>query len=240
MLVKKQVRASHTNLLYNMQKQVILLCFLLSFFSSSSWAQKVEFGGGLGFMHYKGDITPNLQLKSGRPAGNVFFRYNASKALSGRFSVGAGRIFGSDFRSKDPFQLNRGYIFGTRMLEAGTDLEYNFLDFDYTKRRPRNWSPYVFAGLAFYNFKPDQEPAESYRKSGLAIPFGLGIKWQIKGPWSLGVEFGTRKTWSDYLDGHNESGPGVERRLQTDPTRKDMYYYTSVSLSYTILRVFCP
>ncbi|MDR6195834.1 DUF6089 family protein [Siphonobacter sp. SORGH_AS_0500] len=223
-----------------MRKQLLLLCFLFIGSALTSQAQKIEFGGGLGFMHYKGDITPNLQLKSGRPAGNLFFRYNASKALSGRFSAGAGRIYGSDFRSKDPFQLGRGYIFGTRMLEAGADLEYNFLDFDYTKRKPRNWSPYVFAGLAFYNFKPDQEPTESYRKSGLAIPFGLGIKWQIKGPWSLGFEFGTRKTWSDYLDGHNESGPAVERRLQTDPTRKDMYYYSSISLSYTILRVFCP
>ncbi len=223
-----------------MQKQLLLPGFFFILTCLTVQAQKIEFGGGLGFMHYKGDITPNLQLKSGRPAGNLFFRYNASKALSGRFSVGAGRLYGSDFRSKDALQRERGYIFGTRMLEAGADVEYNFLDFDYTKRRPRNWSPYVFAGLAFYNFKPDQEPTESYRKSGLAIPFGAGIKWQIKGPWSLGFEFGTRKTWSDYLDGHNEQVPSYPRDKQTDPTRKDMYYYTSVSVSYTILRVICP
>ncbi|PMD97621.1 hypothetical protein BWI97_08365 [Siphonobacter sp. BAB-5405] len=222
-----------------LQRSILFFFLWMSVFGWAQ-AQKIEFGAGLGMMHYKGDISPKLHLKFARPGGNLFFRYNASKALSGRVSFTAGRIFASDFESSDPFQRARGVIFGTRMIEAGADLQYNFLNFDYTRKRPRNWSPYVFGGLAFYNFQPDQPATESYKKSGLAIPFGAGIKWQIKGPWSLGFEFGTRKTWSDYLDNYNVSGPTVPKELQSDPTRKDMYYYTSISVSYTILRVICP
>ncbi|MFT4031950.1 MAG: DUF6089 family protein [Siphonobacter sp.] len=191
-------------------------------------AQKIEFGAGAGMMHYKGDIEPALHVMAAKPAANLFFRYNASKALSLRASFTGGRIYGSEVHSSDVYQQNRGIIFGTRIMEGSADLEYNFLDYQYVRQRPRNWSPYVFAGLGFFNFKPDQIPSASYRKNGLSIPFGAGIKWQIKSPWSIGIEFGTRKTWTDYLDNYAAA------------PQKDLYYYSCLSISYTILNIICP
>lgn len=223
-----------------MHVRILFFLILVSGFVPTVRAQKIEFGGGFGGMNYKGDISPALQPKLMKPGGHLFFRYNANKAVSGRFSLTGGRIFGSDIKSSDPFQQKRGVIFGTRIIEAGADIQYNFLDFNYARRRPRNWSPYLFAGLAVFTFKPDQEKVEPYKTTGIAIPFGAGIKWQVKGPWSVGVEFGTRKTFTDYLDNYNAHGAGIPKNYQSDPTRKDMYYYSSLSVSYTILKIACP
>lgn len=39
-----------------------------------------------------------------------------------------------------------------------------------------------------------------YALTQLSVPFGAGIKWQLDGNWAFGVEFGLRKTFTDYLD----------------------------------------
>ncbi|MCY7352146.1 MAG: hypothetical protein LH606_16025, partial [Cytophagaceae bacterium] len=53
-------------------------------------AQKLELGGGLGGLLYKGDIAPALHPGFARPGGHLFFRYNKSQAVSIRASVMAG------------------------------------------------------------------------------------------------------------------------------------------------------
>jgi hypothetical protein len=199
-----------------------------------------EVGGGFGALHYKGDISPALHPGFARPGGHLFARYHLSRAVSLRGQAMGGAIFADDQKINDPFHRARGYSFRTRIVELSGNVEYNFLDFDYTKRGRHNWTPYVFAGLAVFNFQPNAEPTGSYRQTSVAVPFGLGAKWQVKGPWNVGLEFGTRRTWTDYLDKLGGEGLGPGQLQQADPTRRDMYYYTSLTLSYTFLRIICP
>ncbi len=39
-----------------------------------------------------------------------------------------------------------------------------------------------------------------YALTQLSIPLGVGAKWQLDDHWAFGVEFGVRKTFTDYLD----------------------------------------
>jgi len=39
-----------------------------------------------------------------------------------------------------------------------------------------------------------------YALTQISIPFGVGAKWQLNDHWAFGVEFGMRKTFTDYLD----------------------------------------
>jgi len=204
-------------------------------------AQKVELGGGLGVLHYKGDISPAFHPAFARPGGSLFFRYNASQAVSLRVQGMLGQIGADDKLVNNPFNQARGRAFRTRITELSTDIEYNFLNYKHENlKKAGNWTPYVFGGVALFGFRPNVYESAPYRKNGLALPFGAGIKWQLRSPWSLGLEFGMRKTFTDYLD---NLGPGSDPdnpKAQGDNTHKDFYYYTSVSLSYTFYRIWCP
>jgi hypothetical protein len=65
------------------------------------------------------------------------------------------------------------------------------------------------------------------------------MKYVLGGSWNLGVAFGARKTFTDYLD--DLSGVDPASRLRSaNPHNKDMYFYTGVSVSYTFYKVRCP
>ena len=221
-----------------MLKKLNFLVVLLGI--SGAIAQKIEIGGGLGALNYKGDIAPNFHPTFARPGGNLFFRYNISRSVSAKVNLMGGSIFADDKEVNNPFNQARGRSFRTSIFEGGANLEYNFLNFR-NAPKTKNWTPYVFGGISYFSFRPKETATASFKTSGLALPFGIGLKMQWKGPWGYGIEFGTRKTFTDYLDnwGENSTTPGV-RLQQQDHTKKDMFYYTSFNITYTFYKVVCP
>lgn len=205
------------------------------FISLGAQAQKIEIGAGLGGLLYKGDIVPNLTVNNIRPAANLFFRYNATKSVSFRVSLMGGQIVGDDRHSRDPFQQARNASFHNGITEASGDIEYNFRNF---KSMPnvRNWTPYVFGGLGFYNYRNLNTNKSTV---ALGFPLGVGVKYEFSRPWSLGFEFGTRFTSNDNLDGIGAT-TGVNKLQQGDTALKDKYTYTAITLSYTFYKIFCP
>lgn len=207
------------------------------FISLSTQAQKIEIGAGLGGMLYKGDVSPALNPRFIRPAGSVFFRYNATRSFSMRAEFAIGSFQGEDAVSNDPFQQARNFSFRTRLNEAIVDFEYNFRNY---KPQPKanNWSPYVFAGAGICNFNNPVIKARGM----VAIPLGVGIKYEIKRPWSVGVEFGTRFTKNDYLDGLGDRTFGITTAKlgQGNPSLNDSYTYTAITVSYTFYKIICP
>ncbi|TLU98043.1 type IX secretion system protein PorG [Dyadobacter luticola] len=200
-------------------------------------AQKIEIGAGVGGFNYKGDISPSVRARFFKPGGSLFFRYNPSQALSLRAEVAGGLIGAKDRYSKDPFQQARNMEFKTSIFEGSAVAEYNFLNFQ-ERRFAVNWSPYLFGGIGFNKFNP-QVQTSSYKTSGLVLPYGVGIKYQIKRPWNIGLEYGIRKTFTDYLD--NLGGqPITTDKMQGDPSLKDNYYYLRLSVSYTFYKIVCP
>ncbi|MBC8111500.1 MAG: outer membrane beta-barrel protein [Verrucomicrobia bacterium] len=217
------------------KKFLVLLLFVLSF--SLLHAQKLEFGVGAGITNYKGDVAPGLYPAFSRPAFSGFFRYNPSYAVAFKFSAMGGSLFADDKQSSDRFAQNRGYLFKTNVSELALSFEYNFLD--YRDPTGKLTSPYLHLGVAGYRFSSKQNPNPDYATTQLALPFGVGIKRIIAQQWNLGLEFGARKTFTDYLD--NLGGELTKDKFGNgNPNDKDMYFYTHFTLSYTIYKVQCP
>ena len=212
--------------------------YILFPFGQKVFAQKVELGAGIGGFNYKGDISPNFNFRFFKPGGSLFFRYNASKAVSLRAEIAGGRIGAEDKYSKDAFQQVRNMSFKTNITEASAVIEYNFLNYE-DKKHVVNWTPYVFGGMGLSKFKPDIQTAD-YKTNTLVIPYGVGIKYQIRRPWNIGLEYGTRKTFTDYLDNLGGDPVSNDKLQQGDPSLKDTYYYVRFSLTYTFYRIFCP
>ncbi|MCE6988846.1 porin family protein [Dyadobacter sp. CY323] len=200
-------------------------------------AQKIEIGAGVGGFNYKGDISPSTRLRFFKPGGSLFFRYNPSQVLSLRAEFAGGVIGADDKHSNDPFQQVRNLSFRTTILEGSAVAEYNFLNFQ-ERRFAVNWSPYLFGGIGYLKFNPDIQTAP-YKTSTFVLPYGVGIKYQVKRPWNIGVEYGARKTFTDFLD--NLGGePVTTDKMQGDPSLKDNYFYLRISVSYTFYKIVCP
>jgi hypothetical protein len=207
------------------------------FITTGAQAQKIEVGGGLGGMLYKGDVSPSLNPRFISPGANLFFRYNATRSFSMRAGVGLGVLRAEDRLSSDPFQQARDFAFRTNLGEVTVDMEYNFLNYK-PSPKVQNWTPYVFGGIGISNFRNDVIRARGI----LNFPLGIGFKYEIKRPWSVGIEFGTRFTNNDYLDGLGERtfGTTTGKLAQGNPALRDSYTYTAITLSYTFYKLVCP
>jgi hypothetical protein len=217
--------------------------FLLTLsFSTTSLhlkAQRNEIGGGIGIANYVGDINNNINFLFTSPAIHGFYRYNFSGAVVWRLQAAYFSLYATDNVGGDPYQAIRQATFSKAIWEAATLVEYNFLSFRNPKRG-QFWSPYWFGGFSIFRM-PGSVPrfsggaASSFQP---AIPFGVGIKVAYRGPWNIGLEFGARKTFTDYLDnlGDSYSSTGFQRAI---PDSKDWYYHTTINLSYTFLEIDC-
>ncbi len=104
-----------------------------------------------------------------------------------------------------------------------------------------------------------------YSLTQISIPLGIGSKWQLDDHWAIGIEFGVRKTFTDYLDDVSSiyvddqivggaSGPMAvalkDRSAEVNndlsvkfnnndprgnPKTKDWYLISGVTLTYRIL-----
>lgn len=231
--ILNQFLRGKTILLVSVVFGIAVLCF-----SNTASAQKIELGAGLGAFNYRGDIAPAFKFRFFKPAGSLFFRYNPNQALSLRAEIAGGLIGAKDSESKDPFQQARNMSFRTRITEGSAVAEYNFLNYQ-EKRFAVNWTPYVFGGIGYSLFKPNVQTGD-YKTSSFVLPYGVGIKYQIKRPWSVGLEYGTRKTFTDYLDNLGGEPTTNVKLEQGDPSNKDTYFYVRLSVSYTFYKIFCP
>ena len=187
-------------------------------------------------MLYTGDIAPVLNPKFVRPGGGLFFRYNPTRSFAARLQVSLGRIIGTDSLTSDTFQKRRGAIFRNTIREVAVLGEYKFRNYT-PLRNAKNWTPYVFGGLAVFSHglrKPGDKPVE------IAFPLGVGVKYEIARPWSVGLEYTTRFTTTDNLDGLGKATPGAPKLTQSDPDHNDHYTMVFLTVSYTFYRVFCP
>lgn len=215
----------------------LFLIALFSFLHLYTYGQKIEIGAGLGIMNYTGDLTQQYKLRFSRPAASAFFRYNISKPLTFRAEIAGGGVKADDRFSDDPQHQARNLSFKSRVMEGSLVAEYNFLDY-VEKRSAINWTPYLFGGLGYMLFNPSPKTG-SYSTSGMVIPFGVGVKYQIKRPWSVGIEFGSRKTFTDSLDNLGDTDGNLNPSAQGDPSTKDMYHYLRFSVSYTFYKIVC-
>ncbi len=207
-----------------MKNQIIILFFSF-LFTLPSFAQRnkksVEVGLFLGGSYYIGDLNPTRHFDQfTKPAGGVVFRYNFNPRLAARGNFLLGTIEAHDEFSPAAGQQQRNLSFQSQITEISGQLEFNFLKYQIGDEKDR-FTPYIFGGLAGFKFDPQGQVNDewfslhslstegqglpggvkkTYKLFQISMPFGVGIKLNVAKNMSLGLEWGMRKTFTDYLD----------------------------------------
>lgn len=185
-----------------------------TFFSRS------ELGLLLGGSYYIGDLNRFEHFKGTQPAGSLFYRYHIHSRLTFRANFSYGNIVGDDQWSKVDVLQNRNLNFKSNIFEVGAGVEFHYVPFQIGKGKYKG-TAYLLAQFAMFRMNPKTEyngewvdlrplgtegqgsalnSKAPYSLFQVSIPLGLGIKMSLGERATIGVEYGIRKTFTDYLD----------------------------------------
>jgi opacity protein-like surface antigen len=257
-------------------------CFFVIFFNLFFLqAQRMHVGIAGGLSNYSGDLLDKFyhrKLTNGFIGATVHYEITSQFLLRGAFTF--ARVNGDDqFSEKANLQM-RNLRFESAITEFSVVGEYYLFNID-----EKRFSPYAFAGLAVFHFNPYTNNSaskkvflhplntegqglypekKSYSLTQPAIPFGGGFKFALTENIRVGIEFGMRKLFTDYLDDVSTSYPDYNDLLtargqtavdlsyrgdeitggnQSFPNKgtqrgssqqKDIYYFTGLNISYRI------
>ncbi len=202
----------------------IIAAFILVLFVgiSTAEAQFSEFGLMGGVSYYMGDLNPETPFKQVMPAGGIFYKYNFNERFSVRGAFTLGYLKGYDSKSKVASQLERNLNFESWIYDFAITGEFNFF-----KYAPGDMShpitPFIFGGIAVFKFNPTTTAGDGnkyelqplgtegqgttfypnrkkYSLTTASIPFGIGVKANISKTFAVGIEWGMRYAFTDYLD----------------------------------------
>jgi len=194
--------------------------FILSLLCCMSFqlaAQKgLELGGWVGASYYFGDLNTNYRLTKPGFAGGINGRYNLNTRLATKGSINYAQLRSSDADSDNQFENQRNLEFYNNIFEFTGQFEFNF--FPYVHGSKDNWyTPYIFGGLSAFYHNPKrkyegatyalrdfgtegQAAGDEYLPFSGSFTFGGGFKWDIGESWSMNIELGVRKIFTDYID----------------------------------------
>lgn len=209
-------------------KQVKLL-FFIALLPMLSTAQQ-KWGGGLfiGMSNYWGDLVePNAPLfAQAGPAFGIMVHNQATPNLGIRASLNYGKLKGDDANYDIVPERSASFDYG--LIELGLIGEYDFLGkrrFNGTSFR-KTLSPYLLGGVAasFGDPKTTNGDISDFTNAHLAIPLGLGLRYDLSSKVYLNLEYGTRLTFTDYIDGVKETG---------DDSNNDWYNFAGLIIGFT-------
>lgn len=203
-------------------------------------AQFIEFGGGLGVSHYTGDLNRYPRIGKSRIAGTGIYRMNLSQIVSVRFGLAYGSVAGDDQNPYDELGVQRQHAFSNSFFELSSVFEYHFIDYRSDNKRIK-WSPYAFLGIGFLRLNNPAPAYEDFSQLQFVLPMGGGVKYILSKRLTLGIEFGVRKTYFDYLDGISDGDVTIKPNYRFgNPNDDDWYFYSGVSLTYVLYTIPCP
>lgn len=262
-----------------MSKQTFIF-LLFSFAALSCRGQYLEAGIGVGATNYIGELQSQIvQPSEYNLAISAFGRYNISPRIAASMHLSQGKISGKDSNATLIVDQSRNLSFRSDIIELGITGEFNLVPYHIPDEKIA--SPYIFAGVAGFYFNPqaqirgewknlqplgtegqglaEYQGLKKYNRFQLSIPFGLGFKFSLSKQTNLGIRFGVRKTFTDYLDDVSGLYPdldlldpevaaltyrepensenfignpvGLERG---DPTNDDWYMIGTVTISFNL------
>ncbi len=255
-----------------MVKKIIYTVLLISSLTAVSQTRKRNFrqhelGGILGTSYYIGDLNPRFHFLMPQPAGGIFYRFTWSYRYALRAGFNYNRIAGDDKKSTNEDLKFRNLNFRSNIYEFHVVGEFNFLEYRLGNEN-HYFTMFLFGGVAGFYFNPKanigdgkwqslaglQTEGKSYNRYQFSIPFGVGIKWNVTENIGFGLEWGPRKTYTDYLDDVSglyvdfvKNQPASAETLRYayrsgdtynyvgtargNPRTKDWYFFTGFSLN---------
>jgi hypothetical protein len=261
----------------------IKLLFIVAFvFSFNTKAQQfrpnTEIGILLGTSYYLGDLN-TTHFNQPLPAAGLIIRKNIDKRFAYKAEVMYLNIKSDERNSDDTIAKNRGLHFKSPIYELSGQVEFNFLPF-HPGNPIYTWTPYVYSGISIFKFNPQAEDSngeftgswvdlqelgtegqgttkfpdkEKYSLIQYAIAMGGGFKIAVNPSFNIILEYGLRKTFTDYLDDVSTTYPGTlsdmtpEAIYMSDPSdshelgeqrgnpdKKDWYSFAGITLSFKL------
>jgi hypothetical protein len=195
-----------------------LLIALCCTFASSGQGT-FDLGIFAGLSTYTGDLgEKNIEITEINPAIGIIGRYQFKSWLTIRGNLMAGTITGNDLNASSIGRRKRNLSFRSPIYELSVTPEINIYTFKLQSKQ--SLTPYflIGAGVFYYNPKALYEGEwvklqplgtegqglpgyeSRYNLIDFSIPYGLGLKFQVSDKATIGLEFITRYTFTDYLD----------------------------------------
>ncbi|MGI8893443.1 MAG: hypothetical protein ACR2GN_08275 [Bacteroidia bacterium] len=189
-----------------------------------------NFLGELGGANQIGtNYLKDLELNQTRFAASAGLRFKLTEFFALKGNLTYGQVSGEDALTEEFFRSYRNLSFKSIILEANLNFEASFMREQFGHRYrlrgvrgKRGYEMYVygFAGIGVFHFNPKafyegkwhklqplgtegQGIVPSRKKYGLVqlcIPLGFGFKYTFDRRWGIGLEYGMRKTFTDYID----------------------------------------
>ncbi len=202
--------------------------FIFSFFMVIhfvSLGQKYELGVNLGTSNYIGDLSPRLALVNMNGAIGFFAKKNISKFWAFRVNYNYARIGSAD--SNFTYNPLRNLSFVNNLNEFAGIFEFNYRPYA-VGSLPNKATFYVLFGLGVtlhnpkssyqgisYNLREltTEGQDKPYPKMAIAMPFGIGYKWDVTSTFVVSAEVGFRWAFTDYLDDVSGYYPELSGKL---------------------------
>ncbi len=189
-----------------------------------------NFLGELGGANQIGtNYLKDLEISQTRLSLSGGLRYKLSQMFSLNTKITYGKLSGDDNLTKEFFRSYRNLNFKTNIWEASTNLEVAFIREQVGHRyrlhgvrgqRGFEMSAYGFIGIGAFYFNPKGQnngtwvklrdlgtegqgitsTRKKYSNVQVCIPLGIGFKYSFDRRWGIGLEYGIRKTFTDYID----------------------------------------
>lgn len=200
-------------------KRNYLLIIALLFSTLIQGQGTVEAGLFAGLSNYGGDLVEtDLEITETNPAIGIIARYDFKPWFTLRGTLMAGSLSGSDVNAENIGRRKRNLSFRSPIYEFSIIPEFNIYSFKL--KAGQTITPYVFIGGGVFYYNPkalyegewiDLQPlgtegqglpgyAAKYNLIDFSIPFGMGLKFKVSEKATIGLEYGVRYTFTDYLD----------------------------------------
>ena len=205
-----------------MKYLIFSFCFLLSV---QTFSQRYELGVSFGNSNYIGDLSSRLVLKNTREAIGFFGKKNISKFWSFRLNYNYARILSADSNLK--YNKLRNLSFSNKLNEFAGIFEFNYKPYA-VGSLPNTATFYVMFGLALTFHNPTAEyqgitynlrelttegQSKQYPRFAVAMPLGVGYKWDVSKTFIMSLEMGFRWAFTDYLDDVSGNYPELAGKL---------------------------
>jgi Domain of unknown function (DUF6089) len=261
--------------------RLIILGLCLYAQTTSAQMRGWELGGWIGGSNYFGDLNTTWRVNQTKLSGGVGARYNFNDRLCLKFGFNAGEVAAYDADSKNVYERRRNLHFKSLLVDATAQFEFNFMPYVHGSR-DFYYTPYMFLGPSFYYFNPRAEldgtwyklveygtegqfRGEEYNLTQGALAYGFGFKVDLSYRWSINIELGGRKLFTDYFDDvsgiyadprdiraqrgtiaadladrSEEPKIGLPGRQRGNGKSNDMYAFLHVGMLYYFGQIRCP
>lgn len=253
---------------------ILLAVFTQSFSQRQNIRSRSEIGVTFGGMYYIGDLNPSRHFFNTQLAIGGIYRYFINPRLAYRAQFSYSNLKADDAQGLTAIQKNRNLSFQTDIYEFATGIEINYLKYQ-TGHTQFRFTPYMYVEMGLFRMNPKTEYNGSlvelqalgtegqgtelsdhdfYKKVQFCVPIGLGVKVSLSKMISFSLEYGFRKTFTDYIDDvssfryvdraqlgeingpivadlSNRSLDGSPYGRRGNPTTKDWYFMANAMLT---------